>query len=103
MTEQNFECEHVSQEDIRPTGEFAFGSSPVADSCTDLKIECFYDEIFSDKQPLLRWFEVRSDSPIFDISIDPVDYEELINKDFEDIEILNFAAVNDGYDNGLVA
>jgi hypothetical protein len=45
---------------------------------------------------LQRWFEVGSGQPIFDISIDPVEYNDLMNKTFNDIEILTVAPDAEG-------
>ena len=56
-----------------------FGSTPVTDSC-NLDIECFYDEIIGVRQPLPRWFEVDSGSSLFDISIEAVEYEDLMQR-----------------------
>jgi len=56
-----------------------------------VEINCVYDEQFSDVQPLSRWFEVEPETPIFDLSIDPVDYEGLMTKEFKEVEVLTVA------------
>ena len=36
-----------------------------------------------------RWFEAAAGSTIFDIVVNPVDYDELMNRQFNGFEILN--------------
>lgn len=76
--------------------EYSFGKEPIADKCSDVLLNCMYDEIFIDKQPLQRWFEVEGGTPLFDISVDPVDYNELMTKQFSTVEVLPAAPEAEG-------
>lgn len=51
---------------------------------------CVYDEIIGVWQPLPWWFEVDSGSDLFDISTEAVNYEDLMTREFENVEILTF-------------
>ena len=101
VTEQNYHCDFIPYEEVVYTNEFLFGSVPVTDSC-DFDIECFYDEVIGDRQPLPRWFEVDSGANLFDISIEAVKYEDLMKKEFSNVEILTFQPVNDEFSFGNV-
>jgi hypothetical protein len=89
--EQHYNCELINNEETFPMGAYSFGLAPEADGCEDIIIPCIYDEIFSSQQPLPRWYEVEGETPIFEISVEPVNYYELMTKDFGAIEVLAVA------------
>jgi UDP-N-acetyl-D-mannosaminuronic acid transferase (WecB/TagA/CpsF family) len=63
--------------------EFSFGQSPIADNCPAITISCIFDEVPGEQQPLPRWFEVMGGNSIFDIVVDPVDYDKMMNHEFD--------------------
>jgi len=49
------------------------------------------DEVLENSQPIPRWFEIGSEQAIFDISVEPVDLDGLLTKEFVDVEVLQAA------------
>ena len=78
--EQNNKCQQYNLDEINYMNEFSFGQSPTADNCDKTIINCVFDEIPSDQQPLSRWFEVDSGTPIFNIVVDPADYQDFMTR-----------------------
>jgi len=91
LMEQHYVCELVANEDTFWMGAFSFGLAPEADGCEDVIIQCTYDEIFMSQSPLPRWYEVEGETPLFELSTEPVDYFDLMQKDFNAIEVLAVA------------
>ena len=83
--EQNSQCTIVPRDDTIFMAEFSFGGTPDSDSCDEIIIDCVYDEVPEDAPPLARWFEVEGGSPLFSLSIAPVDYEDMMVKEFDDV------------------
>ena len=63
--------------------EYSFGLKPTADTCDAVEIDCMYDEIFNTNQPLQRWFEVQAETPLFDITVDPKLFADMVGADFD--------------------
>ena len=82
--------------------EFSFGQSPIADNCPAITIGCIYDEIPEEQQPLPRWFEVMGAESIFDIVVEPVDYDKQMNHEFDQFEVLTVAPEDGGGDPGFI-
>jgi hypothetical protein len=66
------ECDLVTPEDTKPVQVFGFGTSPSADSCTDVKTECIYDEFYLESQPKPRWWEQPIETPLFYLTPNPI-------------------------------
>ena len=47
-------CELIPPESTKTVFPYAFGSHPVADTCEGVEIECVYDELIGDLQPVPR-------------------------------------------------
>jgi hypothetical protein len=43
-----------------------------------------------------RWFELEGESPMFDVSVDPVAYYDFMTKEFADSEILSIGPGENG-------
>ena len=50
--------------------------------------------------PLPRWFSVEEETGLFEISILPVNYEDLMHKDFDSMEVLGVGPSPGGGDDG---
>lgn len=100
LLEQNDQCEQVSLEETIFMGEFSFGQKPHADNCDEIVIQCIYDEIPADSQPLPRWFEQQPGENIFDLITDPVDYNDFMNKTFTGFQILAVGPNSDSVTGG---
>ena len=68
--------------------DFSFGLAPLSDICEEVVIDCIYDEIFETQLPQPRWYEVEGETPLFEVSTEPVSYYDLMTKDFSPIEVL---------------
>ena len=102
LIEQHYGCELVAREETLFMEPYSFGEEPTADACAELVIPCVYDEIFESSTSMVRWFEVGGETPLFDISIDPVAYGDLMARDFTDLEILAVAPDPGVDDEGVV-
>lgn len=103
LMEQHYACDLVPREETLFMTEYSFGKAPTADACEDVVVNCVYDEVFVGQQPLPRWFEVDAGVPIFEVSTDPVRYEDLMTKEFGAIEVLAVASPdNPGGEDGEV-
>lgn len=49
-----------------------------------------------------RWFEVDSGTPIFNIVVDPADYEDFMTRSFTDFDVLNVAPENGNKGDGWI-
>lgn len=65
-------CKLVPYNETKYISQFAFGSYPNADTCTDIEIGCTYDEIFVNMQSNPRWFEVPAGTTLMYISKEPM-------------------------------
>lgn len=88
LIEQHSACELVSPEETKYMQELSFGQVPTSDSCSDVVIECFYDEIPENSQPLPRWFEVEAGSTLFNLIKEPIGVDDFRNKVFDTSELL---------------
>ena len=79
-------------------GMFDFGMEPTSDQCEELVIECMYDEIPAESAPLPRWFEIAAGEALFNIGNEPVDYEDMITKEFKEAEITAVGPEENGGD-----
>ena len=86
--EQHFNCTIIPYEETLAISQFGFGKDARADSCALVKIDCLYDEIFAEKQPESRWFEITSGSVLFNIPKIPVTAEELKSKEFNEMDLI---------------
>lgn len=103
LMEQHYACELVPREETLFMTEYSFGKAPTADTCEEVVVNCVYDEVFVGQQPLPRWFEVDAGVPLFEVSTDPVRYDDLMTKDFGSIEVLAVASPeNPGGEDGEV-
>lgn len=103
LMEQHYACELVPREETLYMTEYSFGKAPTADTCEEVVVNCVYDEVFVGQQPLPRWFEVDAGVPIFEVSTEPVRYNDLMTKDFGSIEVLAVASPdNPGGEDGEV-
>lgn len=91
LMEQHHDCELIAKEETYYMGPYSFGEKPIADTCEEIGIQCVYDEIFDSNNPMDRWFEVEAETALFDVSVDPVNYYDLMAKDFEPTEVLAVA------------
>ena len=82
--------------------EFSFGGSPSSDTCEEIIINCVYDEIPEQTTPLPRWFEVEGGTPLFSLAIEPVPYEDMMTKEFADVEMLEVGPENGAGDAGFL-
>jgi len=55
-----------------------------------------------DAQPIPRWFEVDGGTPIFDLVVEPVDYDDLMNREFTEFEVLPVGPENGGAEEGFL-
>ena len=93
------ECELIDPANTKPVVPFAFGSSPVADSCINVTIECIYDELIGDSQAVPRWFEQPlALLPIFYITQEVVNDDDFISQGVTSapIPVLTFNIVPSG-------
>ena len=79
-------------------GMFDFGQSPTSDQCEEVVIECKYDEVPADSTPLPRWFEIAAGETLFDLINEPVDYEDMVNREFSESEVTNVGPAENGGD-----
>jgi len=91
LMEQHYACALVAQEKTLWMSEYSFGERPTADTSSDVSINCVYDEVFVGQQPLPRWFEVEAGTPLFDVSVHPVNHDDLLAKEFSEFEVLPVA------------
>ena len=89
--EQHSACDLVAREETRWMSEYSFGMTPTADTCEEVQVNCVYDEVFVGQQPLPRWFEVEGGTPLFDVSVEPVNHDDLLARDFTNLEVLPVA------------
>ena len=82
--------------------EFSFGQKPLSDSCEEIIIQCVYDEIPMEAPPLPRWFEVDGGTSLFSMVVEPVDYEEMMTKEFEPTEVIEIGPENGGGEEGFL-
>jgi len=54
ILERSKECDLIAPDDTEAVPVFEFGFTPTADSCMGVVLECIYDEIPDDAQPLPR-------------------------------------------------
>ena len=52
--------------------------------------------------PLPRWFTVEEETGLFEISVLPVNYDDLMHKDFDSMEVLGVGPSPGGGDDGQV-
>lgn len=102
LVEQHYACELVPYEDTHWMRAYSFGERPHADACEEVLINCVYDEIFLGQQPLPRWFEVEGGTPLFDVSVSPVVYDDLVARDFSEFEVLPVAPEEGAGEEGVV-
>lgn len=92
ITEQHYECVLVPVEETKFMYEYAFRQSPNADKCSQIVVQCVYDELWNDdQQSLTRWFEIGAEESLFDFSVLPVGANQVESKEFSDSEILSVA------------
>lgn len=82
--------------------EFSFGGAPESDGCTEIEINCAYDEVPAEAPPLARWFEVDGGTPLFRLVVEPADYEDMMFKEFSDVEAIEVGPENGGGDEGYL-
>jgi hypothetical protein len=102
LLEQHYACALVPREDTRWMQAYSFGERPHADGCEEVLVTCVYDEVFHGQQPLPRWFEVEGGTPLFDVSVEPVSYHDLVGKAFSEFEILSVAPEEATAEEGVV-
>jgi len=102
LVEQHYACELVPYEDTRWMTAYSFGERPRADICEAVLVNCVYDEVFLGQQPLPRWFAVEGGAALFDLSVAPVVYDDLIAKDFAEFEVLPVAPEEGAGEDGVV-
>ena len=82
--------------------EFSFGGAPDSDSCDEIIINCVYDEVPADAPPLARWFAVDDGTPLFSLVVFPVTYEDMMEREFTDVEVIEVGPENGGGDEGFL-
>lgn len=102
LIEQNSECTIVDRDETIFMTEFSFGGSPDSDSCDEIIIKCAYDEIPSETAALPRWFEVEGGTPLFSLVVEPVDYEDMMTREFDELEVIEVGPENGGGDEGYL-
>ena len=81
--------------------EFSFGGAPDSDSCDEIIINCVYDEVPAEAPPLARWFAVDDGTPLFTLVVFPVTYEDMMAREFTEVEVIEVGPENGGGDEGL--
>jgi hypothetical protein len=76
--------------------EYSFGLEPTADFCEDALIQCVYDERISERQPNDRWFEVLTGTPIFQVTVEPFLFEDVLEMDYDPTQILEVFPAYEG-------
>ena len=76
--------------------ELSFGQSPTSDGCNEINIQCLYDEIPANGQPLPRWFEVEAGTTIFNLIKEPITFFDFKQKTFDPSEILQVGPGDQG-------
>lgn len=76
--------------------ELSFGQSPTSDTCSQVVIPCFYDEIIGNGQPLPRWFEVEGGTTLFNLIKQPINFDDFKNKDFDAAEVMGIGPGDQG-------
>ena len=61
-----------------------------------------YDEIPMDAPPLARWFEVDGGTPLFSVTIEPVEYEDMMSREFDITELIEIGPENGGGEEGFL-
>lgn len=91
LSEQNKACNLFSAENTSFINPYSFGSSPIADDCSNIELNCIFDEISDDNPQNLRWFENGGQEQNFWISKEPQDVDFLDqNSALNDDEVLTF-------------
>ena len=49
-----------------------------------------------------RWFEVDGGSPLFNLVVEPIDYEDMMSKEFSDVEVIEVGPETGGGDSGYL-
>lgn len=70
LFEQNEQCTLVDPEDTIPIGPFSFGLNPTSDTCSNVILNCIYDEDLTEIVEKARWFDSGPLS-LFYITADP--------------------------------
>lgn len=102
IMEQNSQCTIVDPTETIFMTEFSFGGTPDSDTCEEIIIDCVYDEVPEEAPPLARWFEVDGGSTLFSLTIEPVSYDDMMNSEFGDTEMLEVGPENGGGDEGFL-
>lgn len=76
LLELHSSCDLVSPDNTTYISSFDFGAQPSADSCSNITIECIYDEVPNNQEPLPRWWEQTFPSYVFSLSQTPLSPED---------------------------
>ena len=57
-----------------------------------------YDEVPGISTPLPRWFEIAAGETLFNIIPEPTDFEDMINREFQDSEVIAVGPSDNGGD-----
>mmetsp|Transcript_9638 Transcript_9638/g.9300 ORF Transcript_9638/g.9300 Transcript_9638/m.9300 type:complete len:430 (+) Transcript_9638:820-2109(+) len=93
--EQNSQCELIPNSETDWMNEYSFGQNPNSDTCSQIITTCMYDELNYATQSFTRWYELASDSGLFDITIEAYDFSESSKTNFLSTEILTFSPETD--------
>ena len=81
--EQHQACTLIPYNETVRMNEYSFGLKPTADFCEDALIQCVYDEKISERQPNDRWFEVLTGTNIFQVTVEPFLFEDVLESDYD--------------------
>ena len=100
--EQHPNCVLQKEGNVVPTNPLGFGSSPVADRCDDIVIDCIYDEGFNNPSDLTPWYSATS-GPVFYMTPYPISANDmqqtaaLNTQNFVAVTVTNTTAVANQY------
>jgi hypothetical protein len=96
LMEQHQACTLIPFNETVWMNEYSFGLKPTADFCEDALIQCVYDERISERQPNDRWFEVLTGTPIFQVTVEPFLFEDVLEMDYDPTQILEVFPAYEG-------